>query len=226
MRTKTLLAAAAAFTLSLAASQATPIFSANVVGYVSTPLTASTLTVISPCLDVDGTGTNNTVTTVFPAPTSGDVMFVFNGAGYDTLNYGQPRGGSLGWYLNGSLVNNYPLNPGVSVFYLPFANGTNTQVGTVLQATNLVNPYVASAGNISLVASMAPLAGGVTTVLQYQPTSGDVIFFYNGIGYDTYNYGQPRGGSLGWYLNGALTEPVIPIAGGFWLQPYATTTWT
>jgi hypothetical protein len=228
MRTKTLLAAAAAFALSLAASQATPVFSANVVGYVNTPLTANTLTVVSPCLDVDGTGLNNLITNVFPNPTIGDVAYVFNGAGYDNLNYIGGRGAPFtGWSLNNVNVGGtYKLNPGVSVFYLPVATETNTQVGIVLQSATLTNSYVAAANGISLVGSMAPLAGGVTTVLQYAPTIGDVIYIYNGAGYDNYNYIGGRGAPFtGWSLNNVEVEPVIPLAGGFWLQPVSSTPW-
>jgi len=111
------------------------------------------------------------------------------------------------------------------VFYSPAANETNTQTGTVLQGTNIVIK-IASAGGISLVASAVPLAGGVTTTLQYNPTLGDTIFVYNGTGYDTYNYKKVGlFGTPGWYLGDAAQEPQIPVGSGFWLQPVATTNW-
>jgi hypothetical protein len=229
MRTKTLLLAAVALAFSLAMSQA-QVYSQNIVGYVSTPLRAGVLTVISPALDADGTGTNNTVSTVFPTNnvTIGDNVFIFNGTGYDILTYCQPpRGNGLGWYLGNALTNNYPLNPGIAVFYSPAANETNVQTGTVLLGASVSNPNVA-AGRISLVASMIPLAGGVTTTLQYSPSIGDVIFLYNNAShsYDSYTYvTPPRGDGTGWYLGNTLTEPQIPVGGGFWLQPATSTNW-
>jgi len=234
---KTLLIAAAALAAGVITSEA-QVYSQNIVGYVNVPLTSGVLTVVSPSLDADGTGTNNTISTVFGTNnvTIGDTVFAYNQAtaGYDTLNYSKIGHGAsavTGWYLNGVASPNYVINPGSSVFYLPAANETNTQVGTVLQGTNLVNTYVAPAGGISLVSSIVPIAGGLTTTLGYTPTIGDVVFVYNAGagGYDTYNYskiGHGVSAVTGWYLNGVAAEPNIPVGSGFWLQPVATTTWT
>ena len=230
MRTKALLLGAAAVAAGLMTSHA-QVYSANIVGYVNTPLTNGVIAVVAPSLDADGTGTNNTVSTVFPGPTVGDNVFVFNGSGYNILSYstvGHGAGAVTGWYLNGSQTNGYPLNPGVSVFYQPAANETNTQVGTVLQGTNLVNKYFPAGGGIGLVASQVPIAGGVTTALGYIPTVGDNIFIYNGSGYNIYSYstvGHGAGAVTGWYLNGTQSEPQIAVGQGFWLQPIGNTNW-
>jgi hypothetical protein len=227
MRTKTLLiATAAALAAGIISSQA-QVYSQNIVGYVNLNVTNGTLAILAPTLDADGTGTNNTISSTFGTNvTVGDVVFVFNGTGYDTLNFAHPRSQPLGWYLNGTLDNTYPLNPGIGAFYQPAATETITIVGTALTGTNVVNRYVAPANGISLVSSVVPVGGSLTTNLQYSATIGDVIFEYNGTGYDTYNYAHPRSQPQGWYLNGTLTDPQINVGQGFWLQPAATTTWS
>jgi len=231
MRTKALLLGAAAVAAGLMTSHA-QVYSANIVGYVNIPLTNGVLSIVAPALDADGTGTNNTISTVFSTPTVGDVAFVFNGSGYNTIGYntvGHGANAVTGWYLNGVLTNGYPINPGVSVFYQPAANETNTQVGTVLQGTNLVNKFFPAAGSIGLLSSQVPIAGGVTTVLGYTPSVGDVVFEYNGSGYNTYGYntvGHGANAVTGWYLNGVLSEPQVAVGQGFWLQPAQSTNWT
>jgi len=231
---KTLLIAAAALTAGVITSQA-QVYSQNIVGYVNIPLTSGQIQVVSPALDADGTGTNNTISTVFANGAPGDTVYVFNGAGYDTLNYlGVSRSiHTAGWYNGntGLLNNNYSINPGVAVFYSPGQNETNTQVGTVLQGTNLPNAYVSqTAGGISLVSSIVPIGGGVGSALGYTGVPGDVIYIFNGAGYDTYNYlGVSRSiHTAGWYsgATGLLTEPSISVGSGFWLQTAnAGTTW-
>ncbi|MCX7723419.1 MAG: hypothetical protein N2379_10260, partial [Verrucomicrobiae bacterium] len=64
MRTKTLLAAAAILAVPLATTVAqTNVYSQNVVGYINLTLT-NQITLVANQLDLDGTGTNNTVLTV------------------------------------------------------------------------------------------------------------------------------------------------------------------
>lgn len=189
--------AAAALAAGLVTSNA-QVYSQNVVGYVSLPLTNGVLTLIAPALDLDGTGKNNTISTVFSTNgvTPGDVVYVFTGSGYDTISYALAGRGyaTNGWYLGSTLTNNYPINPGEAVFYAPQANETNVQVGNVLLGTNVVNAYFPIAANqVNLVSSVIPLSGGVTTVLGYNPTPGDVIFQYTGAGYNTYSYSALAG---------------------------------
>lgn len=101
MRTKALFMAAAALAAGLLTSNA-QVYSQNIVGYVSIPLTNATIQVVSPTLDFDGTGINNTVATVFGTNVAaGDVVYVFNGTGYNSLDY-EPVSRSIptaGWYL-------------------------------------------------------------------------------------------------------------------------------
>lgn len=235
MRTKTLLIAAVALAFGLATSQAAPVYSQNVVGYVNVPLTNGVFSVVAPTLDLDGTGIHNTVATVFTTPTIGDTVYVFNGSGYDVLNYtvvgsGRPPVYTTNWFNGSAVASSYPINPGVSVFYLPAANETATLVGNVLQSTNLVNTYFPAAGNFELLSSVAPIAGGLTSVLGYHPTIGDTVYIYDNGQYDTYNYtvvgsGRPPVYTTNWFNGSLQSEPVIQVGQGFWMLPAASSSW-
>jgi hypothetical protein len=228
MRTKTILLAMAALAAGLATSQAqTPVYSANIVGYVNLPLTPGQYSLYSPALDADGTGTNGTITTVVGTNVAvGTTVLVFNGTGYDGLLYGPlVRNGSPVWQLNGVADTNYPLNVGEG-FWIQDPTDTNlTEAGTVMQGT-LTNKYILPGGDYSLLASQVPLSGDITTNLNYIPTTGDTLLIYNGTGYNGYLYGPlVRNGPSVWQLNGVAAEPQISVGQGFWLQPAATTNW-
>jgi hypothetical protein len=225
MRTKTLLlAAAAALAAGILNSQA-QVYSANVVGYVNIPVTPNAFKLVDPALDVDGTGTNNTILSLLSTNlATGTFVYVFNGTGYDILNYAPlTRGGSPVWSLNGTNASTYPLNPGEGFWVLDPSDTNIVEAGTVLQGS-LTNKYVPPTGVFNLVASQVPLSGGVTTTLGYTPTQGDFIYLYNGSGYDIYNYAPlTRGGSPVWSLNGVADEPQISIGQSFWLLPASAT---
>lgn len=236
MKAKTLLIAAATLAVGVISSQAA-VYSQNVVGYVNIPLTNGVLACVAPTLDADGTGTNNTVSSIFTTPTIGDIVYVFNGTGYDTLSYtyvgsGRPVVYTTNWFNGVTPAAGYKINPGASVFYLPAANQTITVVGAVLQGTNLVNSYFPAAGGIQLLSSQAPVSGGLTSVLGYQPSLGDNVYVFNSGtgGYDTYNYtyvgsGRPVVYTTNWFNGITPGEPIINVGQGFWLQPAANTNW-
>jgi hypothetical protein len=232
---KTLLIAAAALAVGVISSQAQAVYSQNVVGYVNVPLTNGVFTILAPALDADGNGTNNTVSSLFTTPSIGDTVYVFNGTTYDVMSYivkgsGHPVVYTTNWFNNGTLAANYAINPGQSVFYLPSANETVTLTGTVLQGTNLVNTYFPAAGSFQLLSSKVPIAGGLTSVLGYTPTLGDNVYIYDNGQYDVYSYiskgsGHPVVYVTNWFNNGVLSEPVINVGQGFWLQPAASSSW-
>ena len=233
MKAKTLLIAAATLAVGVFSSNA-QVYSQNIVGYVNIPLTAGQFQIVSPALDADGTGTNNTVSSVFKTPTIGDTVYAFNGTTFDTINYaivGSPRTGfQTNWFNGVTVASSYPLNPGQAVFYLAAANETNTQVGTVIQGTNLLNKVFPGAGVFQLVSSQVTIAGGLTSVLGYQPSIGDNVYIFNGVNYDTYNFavvGSPRTGFQTNWFNGVVqTEPVLAPGQGAWIQPASNTNWS
>jgi len=221
MRTKTLLVAAAALlAVGVATSQA-QVYSQNVVGYVNINLTNGVLACISPALDLDGTGTNNTITTVcgtnLPLQTT---VYVFNNSGgFDQLVYKSSHG-VTGWYFGAGLDNNYSMNPGVGIFIQTTANATVTQVGNVLQGS-LTNQYFPSTGgSIWLLSSQVPVGGGITTTLGYVPTLQDQVYVYDPIAlnYAEYVY-KSQHAVTGWYLGASVSEPQIQVGQGFWLIP-------
>jgi hypothetical protein len=225
MRTKTLLlAAAAALAAGISTSQA-QVYSANVVGYVNIPVTPNQFKLIDPALDIDGTGTNNTILSLLSTNlATGTFVYVFNGSGYDVLNYAPlTRNGTPVWQLSGTNASTYPLNPGEGFWVLDPTDTNVVETGTVLQGS-LTNKYVPATGLFSLVASQVPVAGGVTTTLGYTPTQGDFVYIYNGVGYDVYNYAPlTRNGSPVWQLGGSAVEPQISVGQSFWLNPAAST---
>jgi hypothetical protein len=228
---KTLLIAAAALATSVISSQAQgAVYSQNIVGYVNIPLTNGVLVNISPALDADGTGTNNTIASVFTAPTIGDKVYAFNGVGYDTIAYKAiitRTSSTTNWAIGTTPSPTYPLNPGESVFYFPAASQTITEVGVALTGT-LTNPYVPAAGKLGLVASVSPISGGITSVLGYEPNIGDHVYIYNNGAYTTYQYKAiitRTSATTNWAIGTTVVEPVINVGQGFWLNPAAANTW-
>jgi len=235
---KTLLIAAAALAASVISSQA-QVYSQNVVGYANIPETAGQFSLEAPAFDLDGTGTNNTIGTLYPNPAIGDQVYTYSAAGFDILQYqikslGRSGGTATNWYdaNSGNLASGDPVNVGEGVFYLPAVNETNTYVGQVLNGT-VTNAYFPTAGNFGLVASEIPYAGGITTVLGYQPNIGDQVYLFNAIsGYDIIQYqikslGRSGGTATNWYdaNSGAQIEPQISVGEGFFIVPAAANQW-
>jgi hypothetical protein len=234
MKTKTLLIAAAALAAGIISSQAQGVYSQNIVGYVNVPLTNGVLALVAPALDKDGTGTNNTVASVFPNPAQGDTVYVFNGVGYTILNFqavgsGRPVVFTTNWFNGSTLATNFPINPGEGVFYLPAANETNTQVGVVLQ-NSVTNTFFPAANTLGLLSSTIPISGGITSVLGYQPSQGDTLYQYANGGYKIFNYqavgsGRPVVFTTNWFNGSTEDEPVITVGQGFFFQPASNTNW-
>jgi hypothetical protein len=228
MRTKTLLIAAAALAAAVTSSQAQTVYSQNIVGYANLALSAGNYELLAPAFDADGTGTNGTITSVVGTNIAvGTSVLVFNGTGYDSLTWGTlGRGQPLGWTFNGAYDPTYPINVGEG-FWMNDPSDTNLTVsGTVLEGAALTNEFILSAGNYSLLSSQVPFSGGVTSVMNYQPTVGDSLLIYNGSGYNAYTYGSlGRGQPVEWTFNGASNEPNVSVGQGFWLQPAANNTW-
>lgn len=234
MRTKTLLiVAASALAAAVTSSQAqSTVYSQNIVGYVNEAISQNQYELFAPALDVDGTGTNGTISTVLGTNVDvGTSVLVWNGAGYDSLQYTSVggHGGTVTWSLNGVADPNYPLNVGQGFFlYDPAAGVTNiTETGVVMQGT-LKNPYVGAANTYSLLGSEVPIGGDLTTNLNYIPSQGDSVLLWNGTGYTAYQYTSVggHGGTVEWESGGVAAEPIINVGQGFFLYPAANTTWT
>jgi hypothetical protein len=218
MRTKSMILGAALLAAGVASSMAqSNVYSLNVVGYVNVQLVNGFTCFANP-LDFDGTGTNNTIVSVFGTNVpNGTTVYIWSGGGFNTSVQYSTRAG--GWFAPLT-----PLNPGEGVFVSSPSNFTATVVGNVLQGT-LTNQYITT--GFSLVGSVIPVQNTIDSTgnggLQYVPSNGDTVYFWDtsGQGWNTSSQYSTRG-TPGW-LSG---DPVIVPGVGYFLSTSAPSpTW-
>jgi len=211
MRTK-LLAVAAVLAAGLATSMAqSNVYSQNVVGYINVSLPAG-FTIVANQLDLDGTGTNNTVTTVFGTTLpDNSTVYSYNGASYNAATYTS----KAGWAGDITQVNG-SLNGGKGVFVKVPSATTVTLVGNVKQGS-LSEGY---ASGFKLLGSQVPQNGLVQTDLGLSPQDSDTVYQFKAdqSGYNSATYSTK---TATW----APSEPTIAVGEGFWLKGNAGT-WT
>jgi len=221
MRTKTTLLTAALVAAGAATSMA-QVYSLNVVGYINVTLTNGFQMVSCPLV----ASPDNTLNTIMPAanlPANLAVYTFSNVGGYSSETVNVPRGGGANVWSGGGTT---PIGVGQGAFvFLPGPTGTSltvTFVGTVQQASGST-PTPIPAG-FSIVSSQVPLAGGLTSVLGYNPNINDVVYTYDPtLGYSSDTFQTPRGGGPGVWSGGS--EPVIGVAQSFFLQAAASGSW-
>ena len=229
MRIKVLICAAALAAASAFTSMAQGnVYSLNVVGYINIPLVEG-FQLIANQLDYDGTGTNNLDANILGTNVPvGSVVYTWDPktVAYNVDTLAAVKGSTtVAWSKNNSL------NPGqgawLSIPSGKLVNSNLTTVGQVDQSTtmSLVNPNINPAGGFSLLSSMVPLAGGLTTVLLYTPQPKDVVYQWD-IATQSYNistYAAVKGTSnYAW----SPKEPTIAISEGFWLNSTAAASWS
>jgi len=215
---KTLLIAAAALAGSVISSQA-QVYSQNIVGYINVPLTTG-YTALANQLDYDGTGTNNTVASVFGTNLlAGTLVLAWEpaSAGYTSASWLNSKG-TLKWTGDTNSISE-ALNVGGGVFVQSPASNNVTLVGTVIQGTNLI----ALAAGYNLVSPVAPVAGGVTTTLGFTPVVGDNLLTWSPAtqGYTLYSFLNSKG-TLKW----SPSEPQITVGESVFIDAVSATTWT
>jgi hypothetical protein len=217
MRTKILLIAAATFALGVVASNA-QVYSANVVGYVSLSLTNGFNLIDNP-LDLDGTGTNNTVVTAFGTQLpNGSHAYAFAGGAFISPAASYTTKGGWG---GGTNAVNTSLSTGQGVFVQVPSTTTVTMVGNVRQGT-LSTPY---SSGYNIVSSQVPIAGLLQTTLGYQPANGDHVYVWNPV---TQAYNTPASSYTtkgGW---GGGGQPNLSVGQAIFLQSASLSggTWT
>jgi hypothetical protein len=171
---------------------------------------------ISAQLDLDGTGTNNTVNTVFSTNLPlGSIVYTWNGSTWNGDVFSTKTGT---WGTPGQAF-----NPGMGAFLnIPVgayggSTGTVTITGNVLQGT-LVNPNIPGPG-YNVVSSMVPLSGGLQTSLGYTPQLGDGVYLYTNNSYNFYVFSTK---TAAW----SPSEPQIAVGQGFWLDSATSAGWT
>jgi len=211
MKAKTLLIAAAALAAGVMHSQA-QVYSQNIVGYINVPINTG-YNMIANQLDLDGTGTNNTVISVLGTNSlpAGSAVLTWTGTNFITDSFSVPRGKTQAVWASTTT----PLSIGQGFFVVNPGPPTNiVEVGNVFTGTN-VNPFLASAG-YSAVGSVSPVAGDLITNLDYTPSVGDAVELFNNsaTNYTTYNYSIPRGKTQAVWAPGV---PQISVAQGFFI---------
>jgi len=221
MKTKTLLIAAATLAVGVIASQAA-VYSANIVGYINVPLTNG-YNAFANQLDLDGTGTNNTIQTVIGTnlPVNTKVYTYdpsISGYRYVTLFASGWSSGAAGPYVKTAL------QPGGGTFiFIPGSNvSTNvTLVGNVLPPATNNTVYLSQ---YQMASYRWPVSGYLTTNLNYAPnapvgTSYDLVLQWNPV---TQLFVTHKKFATTWQAG----SPNIGVAESFFLIPNQTTTWT
>jgi hypothetical protein len=197
------------------------VYSLNVVGYVNLTLTNG-FQMVANQLDFDGTGTNNTLTTVFGTslPSLSKVYaYTANSATFSVATYNAGNG----TWVGNTAAANAALQPGGGLFLSIPASATapivTTTVGTVLQGS-LSTPYIAG---FNIISSQTPLAGGAGSLgLTNNASSLDAVYQFNAAtqGYGskhTYNAGN------GTWLGG---EPQFAVGEAFWYNAKNAGSWS
>jgi|SRR5579862_3962574 len=223
MKTKTSLLSAAALAAGLLASQAqSNVYSANVVGYYNLqPTNNNNFTFIANQLDLDGTGTNNTVNSVIGTnlPLNSKILaWNTNSQSFQTITLL-----ASGWTSGaaGPTVKQ-GLQPGYGVIIqIPGSTPTNiTVVGNVLQQTNR---FPLPTG-LQLISYPFPIGGGLTSNLNFIPnvnvgSSHDSAETWN-VGLQSYTIHNWLG------TQWSAGDPQLPIGTSFFLKPWQPTIWT
>jgi hypothetical protein len=210
MNTKTLLIAAAALAAGVMTSQA-QVYSQNIVGYINIPLVAGQNNLICNQLDVDGTGTNNTLASLFSTNLPNNTLIQsWNGTGF----VGDTYLTSSGWTTTASSIVNSSLQPG-SGFFIKTKNAvTVTLVGNVLVGTNTI-PVPAG---INVFAPTVPVAGTLDGTNSFPIANNNLVQVWNGTGYTGYTYTS----STGW----SPSSPQLTVGQAVFINVKKATNWT
>jgi len=217
MRTKVLLGAAA-LAAAAATASAQNVYSLNVVGYINLSLTNG-YNLIANQLDLDGNMTNNTLATVFSTnmPNKTAVYAWSTTAGsFVKATYNAASGAWTG----GTAAGNAAVAPGAGVFVqIPAGVATPITLTTVGQVIQGKNTLPLAAG-LNLVSSIAPISGGIGTVLGYTPTAKDYYLPWNPV---TQAYAAKQN-YTGTAWSGA-GEPTPAVGQAFFLNAKGATNW-
>jgi hypothetical protein len=211
MKAKTLLIAAAALAAGVMHSQA-QVYSQNIVGYINVPLNTG-YNLIANQLDVDGTGTNNSIYTAvgtnFPANTQ---ILAWNPSSAAFTSTKLLSSGK--WSANNLVVTN-AMNPG-SGFFINVAAPTNiTFVGNVITGTNTY-PLIAG---FQIVAPSGPIGGMIDTNNGYTPSHNDQILVWNN---SSASYTSHKWLTSSW----SAGDPVLTVGQSIFLNAVNNTNWT
>jgi hypothetical protein len=181
------------------------VYSVNTVGYVNLAIPANYSIIANPLV-----GSTNTIPALFPGVPVGTTIYKFVNGVYQ-INPLRP--GALGW-----ADKTMTLVPGEGVFiFNPGAAFTNTFVGEVTSG-NLTNAIPAG---FSIVSSMVPQAGRLTTDLGYVTGTGSQSVYLFDSASQSYSIKStlPSGAWIG-------GEPTINVGQGFFISVPTARNWT
>ena len=190
------------------------VYSSNVVGYVNVFLTNGYTFVVSQL-----SYTNNGLIYLFHQPPENSRVFA-----WDVTNqvFLPPA-----VFNSGSWTTNYDLPPGRGFIVYSPSPWTNTFVGTVLQGS--LSQFVAGSNRLSLLGSMVPLVGRISTDLDFPKLEGCDVHLFRP---ETQTFSDPFTyyTNHGWFDPKGMAEsgePAIRIAESFLIQnPGPPTNWT
>jgi hypothetical protein len=224
MRTKTLLcmaALAAGVATSMAQSN---VYSLNIVGYANVPIRAGYNFHTAPFRVT--TAVTNGANEILPANTGqydGDAILRWTGTGWlaANLDSASPTGFSD---QGGNPIPAPILNSGMGYLYYNGQGVSNniTYVGEVRTGTNIVN--IPASPEYSAIGSPAPLAGGVSTVLQLTnpggAIDGDAVLVAVGAisGYAASAFDSASGTGFSDQGGNPIPEPQIAVGQGFFFD--------
>jgi hypothetical protein len=210
MKAKTLLIAAAALAAGVMTSQA-QVYSQNIVGYINVPLsTTSGYVLVANQLDLDGTGTNNTVISAVGTnlPANSQIL-AWTGSSFKTTTFNGTAWNSAA--VSAPVVK--AMQPG-SGFFIYTPTPTNvTFVGNVITGSN---SYPITAG-YQIVAPSGPVSGTLDTTNHYVANVNDAILVWNGSSFKTHTYN----GSA-WNGGG---DPQLSVGQSVFLNAASSSTW-
>ena len=235
---KTLLIAAATLAAGVISSQA-QVYSQNIVGYVNTPLPAGFVNIANPLDATGASGVNNSITNVinvFSGSYDGDGLYIWSGSHYAQYTIDSTVATGIADAADVNAVTPPIISPGQAIFINNLnASTTLTFVGTVHvggagASTNVVGiatNTIPSNPAFSYVASVIPVAGGISSVLGL-PADGSldgcVLYIPNISGGAVHGFTQVTIDSTvaGGFADAAdvnpVPEPLIPVGTGFFFD--------
>ncbi len=192
--------------------------SANIVGYSKADISAGGLQMLS--AQFSGSAGGVTLDNAFSGLDSGAIVYAWSGTGYDVYTY---YGATYGWYdALFAPAGSVTINSGSAVWVKDAGAGVTTIMSGEVPSTNSVDVSV-SVG-LNMIANPYPVALTLDDI-PAGLTSGDIVYAWNGAGYDVYTY---YGAAYGWY--DALFAPAgsveIGVGKGVWLSAQSAATLT
>ncbi|HEY4416007.1 MAG TPA: hypothetical protein VGO57_09970, partial [Verrucomicrobiae bacterium] len=184
---------------------------------------------------LDGSNGNNAITNImdiFSGNFDGDLIYVWNGASYDTFTIDSSWPSGVGNSIDSAAVTPPVVNPGTAIFIQNTVGATtNTFVGVVhvdgagTGSIGVTTNHLAV--GFSYVASKLPVAGGISSVLKL-PSDGSLdgsiinvpnIVAGNVQGFTQYTIDSAWPSGFGNAIDSAaVPEPTIAVGSGFFIQ--------